>query len=334
MLEYLSSDDDKDRAQKQLVKALRAALPAGGKHMVGFPGPGKTREHNIRSWGKNSLYYAYSEPDDDDTTPRHWNSFGIFRPERRVQDIVVEVNIAVEDNSGNVRGFFARDTETGKISLMHTGGVGGGRKGIGKTNFLASLSEKPVPVRYGKKARSGLQIAALDDPRLAALIWRYVEKVDAFKRAMTSGDSLATVPDQDSYFPEFWGKKRGQRGKTIDYESYHGLIVDELKHQRAARRKPGETMDKDKLIDLFVRRDGKVTEVYEVKTSAQRQSLYTAIGQLMTHGWGSDIERTLIVPEGDDLTADCRTALKRLGIGLRRYSIAGTKKNVRIILGR
>jgi hypothetical protein len=45
-----------------------------------------------------------------------------------------------------VSGLFAKGAETGSVYLMHGGGVGGGRKAVGKIEFIAWSDSKLVPV--------------------------------------------------------------------------------------------------------------------------------------------------------------------------------------------
>ena len=339
MLTILTSSEDKQSAQRRLMRALHTSLPAKVKHKIGFPGPGKTREHAIRSIGFDSLYYAYSKPDYDDPIPRHWNTFGILRSDRSVQHIVVEINIPADRNDGRVSGFFARDPASGAVYLMHDGGIGGGRKGVGKEGFLADLSWDLEQVITGKTTRKGLRIADLDDPNIAGLIWQFVLQVDAFKRAATSRPELGGDQATDKrgngpkkYFDEFWGSKRGGRAALFDYTSYHGLIVRALREEREATLSLGQQIGKDTFIDLYVWQDGKFAEIYEVKTKAERQSFYTAVGQLMTHGWQSGASRFLVVPEGNEFAPDCQAVLDHLGILIRRFAIVGTGVRAKVTL--
>ncbi|WP_174290978.1 hypothetical protein [Sphingomonas bacterium] len=76
------------------------------------------------------------------------------------------------------------------------------------------------------------------------------------------------------------------------------------------------------MIDLMVKANGAMTEIYEVKTGCDRQSLYTAIGQLVTHSADANdgIIRKLVIPEGQ-LPAGIAPCLKKLGIEVRRYRL-------------
>lgn len=67
-----------------------------------------------------------------------------------------------------------------------------------------------------------------------------------------------------------------------------------------------------------------LTEVYKAKTETGRQSIYTALGQLMIHGPANEgeIKRVLAIPPGE-LAADIQHSLAALGIVVRRFDITG-----------
>ena len=76
------------------------------------------------------------------------------------------------------------------------------------------------------------------------------------------------------------------------------------------------------------KRDGRLTEIYEVKCSAERQTLYGAIGQLVTHsaGQSADLIKTLVLPRDQPIATDIKCALDELGVKVRHYSVAGTPR--------
>lgn len=218
---------------------------------------------------------------------------------------------------------------------MHDGGLGGGRKGVGKRAFLDFLRDPLVEVRGSRRSRVALMVANLNDPGVPALIWRFVQKAGDFKKAQR-GDRGGAVPagdEGDDYTPEFSGRKRGTRPGEFDYITYHGMIVDELKRDRESRRVPGEHVSRDRLVDLFVWNGERRTEVYEVKTSCDRQSLYTGIGQLITHARDATARRILVLPKGSKLPADCAAALARERIHVRHFEIVGSGLGARVALG-
>lgn len=140
-----------------------------------------------------------------------------------------------------------------------------------------------------------------------------------------TGDIL--IPEAYSeYFPEFFGTKKGERARAFEYVSRHGEIVHALAGWRKRQYAQGgisERIVKNAKIDLGVLSDGKLAEVYEVKTNAARQTLYTAIGQLLVHGIasGAAVRRFLVLPIDAFVPEDVNRALEKFGIGLLRFQM-------------
>ena len=155
--------------------------------------------------------------------PRWWNAFGIYEPDRPAQTITVEINIASDSNTAQVAGFFAEDSDTSDIFLMHSGKVGGGRRGIGKSGFLVWSKAKLVDVtEKAGRIRSGIAVGKINDPDLVGRIWTFVRNVQAFKDEAATGGLNTTefkrrIEEFDRYSREFSGKKRGARGGAFEY---------------------------------------------------------------------------------------------------------------------
>jgi hypothetical protein len=134
------------------------------------------------------LWAAFGGLTEDAAIERYWNAFGVYRPDRPAQTPIVEINILTQSNNANVAGFFAKDSETGDIFLMHSGKVGGGRPGIGKNAFLVSSKAKLIDIlSTNRDAREGIAIGKLSAPDLADRIWTFVEKVQNFKDQADAG---------------------------------------------------------------------------------------------------------------------------------------------------
>lgn len=331
MLTLVDDARRKKAAQAALERNLKGVLKRQGTRNIGFPGGNV--DQTIYSAGGGQLWVAFGGPIDS-AIRRYWNAFGIYRPDRPAQSIAVEINIAAEGNSAQVAGFFAEDGETGDIFLMHSGRIGGGRPGIGKSAFLVWSKVKLVEVseRDGR-IRNGIAVGKLDDPDLSERIWTFVKNVQGFKDQAAAGeldtpDFKRRVEEFDRYSREFSGKKRGMRGGAFEYVTYHGDIVQKLYDDRNSRLSPGEEVFNSTLIDLFVKKNGVLSEIYEVKTGAGRQMLYTAIGQVMTHAatGRSDVAKFLVVPADETIPTDLAGAIEILGISVRRFRLAGTSR--------
>ena len=185
----------------------------------------------------------------------------------------------------------------------------------------------PTYDRLGRAARLGILLGPVDDDNLVRRIERFVRQVADFKRAVRekSIDALELEPisnEIEQFKSEFAGKKKGKRSSLdIDYLCTHGEVVNWLQADREARKTAAEIVANNGFIDLYVRKGGSLTEVYEVKTSVERQPLYTAIGQLVVHGSQPEAPTLhLVLPEGESVPADIRDALTHRGIKTLRYA--------------
>lgn len=173
----------KQAAQTTLERNLKAVLPCQGTRNIGFPGG--NADQTVYSAGEGQLWVAFDDRPDA-AVPRYSNLFGIYKRDRPAQTITVGISIAIDSNTAQVAGFFAEDIDTGDTFLMHSGKVGGGRPGIGKSAFLEWLVEnhKPEPVdvtREDGSIRRGIKVGKLDNPGLVGCIWTFVSNVQSFK---------------------------------------------------------------------------------------------------------------------------------------------------------
>jgi len=317
---------DKRAAQQAVEQSVKARLKSRGRRNIGFPSG--NRDEVIFSRGSGQLWCAFGSAEDA-AVPRTWNAFGVYDANRRTQMITVEINIPTTSNSASVAGFFARDPATGAVYLMHDGGVGGGKRGVGRAAFLAWSNSELLEVERGKRGpREGVMIGRVDSRDLTSRLWRYVQLVRAFKDAVDEGvlDTAAMrrqLEEWEEYRRENSGRRKGRRKSEIDYVSYHGDIVDLLKIERERALAKGERVLNSRLIDLFVRSGSVMTELYEVKTSLSRQSIYTGIGQLLAHSarGSSGVRKTLVLPEGD-LPKGLERSVASLEIELRRFRLS------------
>lgn len=329
MLAQIEDEKAKRDAQDALERVVKKSLRKQGKRNIGFPS-GNVDEV-IYSNGDGELWCAFGSGEDY-KIPRKWNAFGVYDADRRSQIITVEINIPVAGNSGLVSGFFAKDPTTGRVYLMHDGGVGGGRKGVGRKAFLAWSKSNLVTVAKAEGGtREGIVIGEIGGQDLPSRLWRFVRLVRDFKTAVKSGelsDRSVTrlVNEWEDFSGVGGGRRKGERTSVIDYISFHDDVVQELFRQRDARRAANQRIIANRLVDLYVRTDSKITELYEVKTKLDRHSIYTGIGQLMAHSVDAEakVERILVIPEGT-LPGGLEAALSALAIRMRRFSVSGGK---------
>ncbi|MEP3197117.1 MAG: hypothetical protein ABJO57_04545 [Lentilitoribacter sp.] len=339
MLHLITEDKQKQNCQKTLAKNLRKFMSNIGERQIGYPGDNEfvTMFKNNRT----NLWFVAKTITPKKGTKKLWNAFGIFNKDIRSHNIVVEANIPLKTNAQNVAGFFAKEQITGRIYLLHTGKIGGGAKGVSKSNFLRTTTLKLVDVHDPNgKTRKGIVLGPIDDALVINEgVLNFANHVIEFKKAAREGslktdDGLSTENQfDDQYTAEFSGLKSGKRREDFDYYTYHGIIVDNLvRYRKGQGLYEGEHISNDAKIDLKVIKNGKITEIYEVKTSSVRQVLYTAIGQLMTHSCGKAAinKRTLVIPKSSPLDSDFRLTLSEHNIKVQYFNLKRTKHKINV----
>ena len=101
------------------------------------------------------------------------------------------------------------------------------------------------------------------------------------------------------YFDEFTGKALAKRKRSVEMEWKHGRVVKAL---RAHVNRAGDAY-KSREMDLVVVTPKDVW-LFEVKTSADSQSIFTAIGQLVFHG--AALEEAVPEQEGGSTSGRAR----------------------------
>jgi hypothetical protein len=331
MLVQIESQKEKIAAFKRFEAILQSVWQKPERRQITWRP--SSREMSIHHNGK--YWFGTVPPNPKDTTPRLWNPFGAYHEVGNLR-IAVEINIPIASQSKLVSGFFAKDMATGVIYLMHDGGVGGGKKGVNRNNFLAWSSARPVSVSDTRgDVRLGIIVSALDSHNLADDVARFVQQVLAYKEAVEEGetDTLEIRNAERTYkdyYDEYAGKKRRRRLAELEYVSRHGDIVRAL-HDWRRLSSGQQRIVKNAYIDLGIESNGILTELYEVKTSCERQSLYTALGQMIVHdaSEAGSCRRFVVLPSDDAIPVDIVGAFKRAGVGVLRFKL--TARKVRIL---
>ncbi len=168
-----------DKAQQQLDAQLRESLLERGEHRLSFRPGGKSL--SLHAEGRSGLYYASTWLPPPAKTPRFWNAFGLYDGKvGHPQKIIVEINIA-KPPSRRVAGFFARRSDSPDIFLLHDGKIGGGKKGVCRSGFLAHSGLPLRDVKSAKGHRRGIVVARVSADNLVRDIASFVRAVAAYK---------------------------------------------------------------------------------------------------------------------------------------------------------
>jgi hypothetical protein len=325
MLVLLESKPDIASAQKKLIATFSKEFPNRETRDISHPG-GTNHDAKILT---NGTYWYWPGDAGKSPSPRRLNWLGIYEANQKFDlRISVEVNTPVEGRNDRVSGFFARDSESGAVYLLHSGRVGGGAKGVGKEAFLAWRNEPLEKViDSAGDVRFGVPVMPVEGHGATRSACRYIGIVARFKDAVKAGEMhTPRFKEQQDGLGEFYsesrGRRKGKRSSVIDYLSRHGEIVDAVRAWRVARGLPtGTKVVKSMLIDLGVSVAGELVEIYEVKTSVTRGDVYTAIGQVLVHANAAKCRRTIVVPHDEVMANDLARALHRLDINLLRCKL-------------
>ena len=134
---------------------------------------------------------------------RFCNAFGL-NPENTQNVTVVEINPPLDGINRQCSGMFAFDQDK-SLYLLHNGGIGGGKKGIGKRSFLEWYSEwysrfdpmRDVENDKGSKINEGILVGNISDERnFLDDLEAFIRKVRFFKqivKAQTIGSKLSIL---------------------------------------------------------------------------------------------------------------------------------------------
>lgn len=332
MFRLIESKDETAKVQRKLEATIRRDFKKRMVKNIGYPGG---TEFNASVATDGTYWYWSSDLNSADTpNPRRLNWFGLFRANSDLQ-ISVEINTAYEGRNDQVAGFFARDNDTGMIYLLHSGRVGGGTKGVGKSAFLAWSDQRPIDVVDSSGGiREGVLVMPIEGIAASRSAVRYVDTIARFKQAVRAGEMETPEfrrkkKELDDFYFEARGRRKGRRSGEIDYLSRHGDVVDALHSWRTTGPLPkGGRIVKNVLIDMGVAVGRDLVEIFEVKTSTGRSEIYGAIGQLMVHGTVAGCRRVIVLPHKEPIAADLKDALQRLGIELVKFKLDEQKATI------
>lgn len=175
------------REMLDAYRALKAQVESGAEPLERKVGHRGYSEVKRIHWRVADGFWAYLSNTDAVPPNRFWCAYGVQDP-RQVSDlsITVETNPPLRGINRLMAGVFARD-ERGQVYLGHNGKIGGGRRGVGKTGFLAWYSGMNfAEVEWSPRERSRvIVLGPVDAPSVVRGLKQFVHAVDHFKRIAT-----------------------------------------------------------------------------------------------------------------------------------------------------
>ena len=215
---------------------------------------------------------------------RYFNWFGTESPiDTQNLNITVEINIPSEGRNFRISGIWAKD-EKGNYFLMHDGGIGGGKPGIGKLAFQKYFNdeEQYSKVLVDGKVKDYYFVCELNSELLGDQLKDFVFAIKQIKALTKSSKTRAKskiTGGLGGFNPEFEGVKTYGLPEKIKANCNHGIIVRELSKLLLSKK---FEISNNQQIDLCIINNKKnPLAIFEIKTGLSRQTVYTALGQLI-----------------------------------------------------
>jgi len=194
MFQAVTKGSEISECQRVLRRKLEKTLGQRTKAGVGYQGDAHMRV----VWHSAPLWYSYAK-DTSARVPKHWNAFGLNLRSTGSNSIIVEINPPLNGYTKQVAGLFAK-TKSGKIALLHTGKIGGGRKGIGKQKFRKWFKGEWVKVANDRNTQDdAILVAYINAQTFVKNVLDFVEKVNRFKELTRTSPPLSekTIGDEE-----------------------------------------------------------------------------------------------------------------------------------------
>lgn len=112
-----------------------------------------------------------------------WNTYGLGDP-GVYKDLICHLTVPIEGVDRRIGAIYARSKNTGQISILHRGKIGGGREGIGKSVFWEHFHEYggcSIELDDGEGNLPFALVATIESPAFLSDIKTFVVTVKAIK---------------------------------------------------------------------------------------------------------------------------------------------------------
>lgn len=299
-------------AAAQIRRRLRSDGKAYRHHLIGTPGGGWTQ---TLFWIPSRGFWGGVRVNEEG-----WHDliYGLTDPASAKQ-IVPDAKTSLSvDGNRRLGGLIVRDHDGG-LFLAHSGRIGGGKTGVSKAAFREAYNGPRCLVEFEDGDQWYAIVGRIDAPRFLEQVHDFVGWVRLFKDGNITGFRWRFSDDSFQAFKPEVGSKSTRRG--ADVSCTHQDVVNALQAELVRLVRGKALVTNDRLRDLIqISIDGKADALFEVKTSGDRQSVYTAIGQLLFNRSESDTKLTIVAPK--ELTQERRVVarLRELEIDLVGYT--------------
>ena len=312
MSDYAEIEDPRQLAElnRRLSKKLSGTLRYSETRNVGTPNG--TVSNNVRFLkpkGKEVFWWVGKLSRDNNALH---NAFGHGAPNSQGPlHIDVQFNLPIGTFLRTRGGAFLLSKKNGHVLMAHRGIVTLGHGRVPMDVLFAEMDATMLEADTSKGPKDFLVIDDIDSPNLirrisifSAQVRRTVRSLAARKANPNGRGTQSPIKGRSglsglrAYFKEYSGQRKKFNPRTVVADCYHGDVVGALREALDTQPEPLKSRE----IDL-VGYKGRNAFLFEVKTTADTQSVYTAVGQLAVHSktvvknLGKLPEQTIVLPE-------------------------------------
>ncbi|HUH64808.1 MAG TPA: hypothetical protein VLZ07_00115 [Syntrophales bacterium] len=312
MLKVLDDESAIRKYRRQFTRSFKPFIDE--KITINLGHPGGTVKAKV-AWSDRLGIWMFQEKISES---RYWHAFGTGRPSASSHiPITCEINFPAKGIDRRIGGALAEDSR-GRIFVVHRGRIGGGKKGVGKTQFEDHYRGAWATMEDGGLETTVALIGVLDSPRFVRQVTQFVRKVERIKDIISQkSPQLEMAFDELRFREELVGVAYHRIEHDLRMKCDYDLIVTDL---HKALVKSGMKVGNNLTRDLFVvNAKGRVASVFEVLTDVSTDGLNSGIAKLLLN----NVDLTerpslvLVIPETIDQLLEMK--LKKLGIDVLVY---------------
>jgi len=336
------------KAQRRFAANVAARLPQKQLLSINTKGS-EDGPYDIWAFCDVDGFWAYIRPGRPSDTSHYWNSFGRVETAKQIQSPRLECNSPHTGSSRRQGALFAASQKGTRVYLLHTGKIGGGKKGVGKSYFqdwLRKYHRKDVwwatLTEEKREDEQVVVLGAVDSPKLMDSIKRYMDLAWDFKQSRPKPKQAMKKKKKSkkatkktrhrsraglgkligmAFAPERYATRTARRGaKNVNH--LHGKVVKALERWTMQRYGKHLAAGNEQTVDLLLadKKTKRVVRVFEVKTDVGSQPMYTGIGQLLVHSSrASQSAKTLVIPRGKLVDQEIYKVVRELKITILTY---------------
>jgi len=314
MADYIEIEDTQELRglNRELTAKLKKAFHHRETRIVGSPGGNFSANVRFLHGGNGSIFWWAERSHREKGLDKNLFGHGVPGSNHSL-NMDVQFNVPIAKFSRRSGGAFLRHEPTKRIVLAHRGIVTIGHGRVAKDFLFGKMDATRQEASTSNGMSEFLLIGEMEAPSLVSDIDKFAVQVRSLQTAglkRKASDKLGEKIREQSrkerfaklrgYFDEFTGTRLVRSRRQGIADCYHGDVV------RAIRDAFGTSIaiHKSREIDLIIWLILKRAFVFEVKTSTDTQSIYTAVGQLTVHAPtitrylpGVRLHKVLVLPE-------------------------------------